>query len=218
MKQVYKLNTKMLEDSENFCNFYEKLSAKRRQKIDGYRMEKDKLLSLGAGILIDKGLETFGLREANVRIAEGTYGKPYFPDYPDIHFNVSHSEKMVIAVFADVEVGCDIEYVDSVDLNLAERFFCKPEYEFIMGHLEQEKKEAFYRIWTIKESFMKAVGSGMILPLDKFCIKIGGNIQVEQHYNNEEYGIEDWKEGEYHAALCWNRGKKVRVRKAYMDF
>ncbi len=42
MKQVYKLNTKMLEDSENFCNFYEKLSAKRRQKIDGYRMEKDK--------------------------------------------------------------------------------------------------------------------------------------------------------------------------------
>ena len=133
MKQVYKLNTKMLEDSENFCNFYEKLSAKRRQKIDGYRMEKDKLLSLGAGILIDKGLETFGLREANVRIAEGTYGKPYFPDYPDIHFNVSHSEKMVIAVFADVEVGCDIEYVDSVDLNLAERFFCKPEYEFIMG-------------------------------------------------------------------------------------
>ena len=210
MKQVYKLNTKMLEDSENFCNFYEKLSAKRRQKIDGYRMEKDKLLSLGAGILIDKGLETFGLREANVRIAEGTYGKPYFPDYPDIHFNVSHSEKMVIAVFADVEVGCDIEYVDSVDLNLAERFFCKPEYEFIMGHLEQERKEAFYRIWTIKESFMKAVGSGMMLPLDKFCIKIGGNIQVEQHYNNEEYGIEDWKEGEYHAALCWHRGKKVR--------
>lgn len=209
MKQVYKLNIKMLEDSENFCNFYEKLSAKRRQKIDGYRMEKDKLLSLGAGILIDKGLETFGLREANVRIAEGTYGKPYFPDYPDIHFNVSHSEKMVIAVFADVEVGCDIEYVDSVDLNLAERFFCKPEYEFIMGHLEQERKEAFYRIWTIKESFMKAVGSGMMLPLDKFCIKIGGNIQVEQHYNNEEYGIEDWKEGEYHAALCWNRGKRV---------
>ena len=211
MKQVYKLNTKMLEDSETFFSFYEKLSAKRRQKIDGYRMKKDKMLSLGAGILIDKGLETFGLREANVRIAEGTYGKPYFPDYPDIHFNVSHSEKMVIAVFADVEVGCDIEYVDSVDLKLAERFFCKPEYEFIMGHQEQERKEAFYRIWTIKESFMKAVGSGMMLPLDKFCIKIGGNIQVEQHYNNEEYGIEDWKEGEYHAALCWNRGKKVMV-------
>lgn len=167
------------------------------------------MLSLGSGILIDKGLEKFGLRESDVRIAEGTYGKPYFPDYPDIHFNVSHSEKMVIAVFADVEVGCDIEYIGTIDLKLAERFFCKPEYEFIMGRQEQERKEAFYRIWTIKESFMKAVGSGMMLPLDKFCIKIGGNIQVEQHYNNEEYGIEDWKEGEYHAALCWNRGKRV---------
>ena len=211
MKQVYKLNTKILEDSETFFSFYEKLSAKRRQKIDGYRMQKDKMLSLGAGILIDKGLETFGLREANVRIAEGKYGKPYFPDYPDIHFNVSHSKKMVIAVFADVEVGCDIEYVDSVDLKLAKRFFCKPEYEFIMGHEEQERKEAFYRIWTIKESFMKAVGSGMTLPMDKFYVKIGRDIQVEQCYNKEEYGIEDWKEGEYHAALCWNRGKKLMV-------
>ena len=105
MKQIYKLNTEILEDSETFLGFYEKLSEKRRQKIDSYRMKKDKMLSLGAGILIDKGLENFGLREASVRIAEGTYGKPYFPDYPDIHFNVSHSEKMVIAVFADIEVG-----------------------------------------------------------------------------------------------------------------
>lgn len=209
MKQVYKLNTKMLEDLETFFSYYEKLSAQRRKKIDGYRMKKDKMLSLGAGILIDKGLEKFGLREANVRIAEKMHGKPYFPDYPDIHFNVSHSKKMVVAVFADVEVGCDIEYVDSVDLKIAERFFCKPEYEFIMGHQEQERKEAFYRIWTIKESFMKAVGSGMTLPMDKFYVKIGRDIQVEQCYNKEEYGIEDWKEGEYHAALCWNRGKKV---------
>ncbi len=214
MKQVYKLNTEELENSETFFSFYEKLSEKRRQKINSYRMKKDKMLSLGAGILIDKGLETFGLREANVRIAEGTYGKPYFPDYPDIHFSVSHSEKMVLAVFADTEVGCDIEYMDSVDLKLAERFFCKSEYEFIMEQQKQERKEAFYRIWTIKESFVKAVGSGLMLPMDEFYIKIGRNIQVEQCYNNEEYGIEDWTEGEYHAALCWNnkgniRGKQV---------
>ena len=97
-------------------------------------MKKDKLLSLGAGILIDKGLKTFGLREADVRIAEGKYGKSYFPDYPDIHFSVSHSEKMVLAVFEDTEVGCDIEYVDSVDLQLAERFFCQSEYDLIMEH------------------------------------------------------------------------------------
>lgn len=211
MKQIYKLNTEILEDSETFLGFYEKLSEKRRQKIDSYRMKKDKMLSLGAGILIDKGLENFGLREASVRIAEGTYGKPYFPDYPDIHFNVSHSEKMVIAVFADIEVGCDIEYIDSIDLKLAERFFCKSEYEFIMEHQEQERNEAFYRIWTIKESFMKAVGSGLMLPMDQFYIKIGNQIQVEQHYNNEEYGVADWKEGEYHAALSWNKGKKVMV-------
>ncbi|MCI8300013.1 MAG: 4'-phosphopantetheinyl transferase superfamily protein [Lachnospiraceae bacterium] len=211
MKQVYKLNTTILEDPETFFGFYEKLSDKRRRKIAGYRMKKDQMLSLGAGILIDKGLQNFGLREAKVRIAEGMYGKPYFPDYPDIHFNVSHSEQMVIAVFADIEVGCDIEYTDAIDLKLAEKFFCRSEYEFIMKHQNQERKEAFYRIWTMKESFMKAVGSGMMLPMNEFYIKIGRQIQVEQRFNNEEYGIEDWKEGEYHAAFCWNRGKKVTV-------
>lgn len=205
MKQVYKFNTERLEDSETFFSFYEKLSEKRRKKIDAYRMKKDKMLSLGAGILIDKGLQAFGLREKKVKIVEGKYGKPYFPDYPDIHFNVSHSEKRVIAVFADTEVGCDIEYMASADLKLAERFFCKAEYEFIMEHQGQEREEAFYRIWTLKESFVKAVGSGLMLPMDEFCIKIGGYTQVEQHYNNEEYGIEDWKEGKYHMALCWNR-------------
>ena len=56
---------------------------------------------------------------------------------------------------------------------------------------------------------MKAVGSGLMLPMDQFHIKIGRHIQVEQRFNNEEYEIEDWKEGEYHAALCWNKGKKV---------
>jgi len=47
--------------------------------------------------------------------------------------------------------------------------------------------------------------------MDQFYIKMGNQIQVEQHYNNEEYGVADWKEGEYHAALSWNKGKKVMV-------
>lgn len=202
MKQVYKLNTKMLEDPEVFLGFYEKLSEKRRQKIDSYRMKKDKMLSLGAGILIDKGLRAFGLREACVRIEEGKYGKPYFPDYQELHFSVSHSEKMVLAVFADTEVGCDIEYMDAVDLKLAEKFFCRSEYEYIMEHEGQERREAFYRVWTLKESFVKTAGSGLMLPMNEFCIKIGKDIKVEQQYNEEQYCLQGWKEGEYCAALC----------------
>ena len=205
MQQIYKINTEKLEEPEVFSSFYEKVSNKRKQKIDSYRMKKDKLLSLGAGVLIDRGLKAFGLCEANIRIAEGDYGKPYFPDYPEIHFSISHSEKMVIAVFADTEVGCDIEYMVSADLEIAERFFCRAEYEFIMRHKKQDRKEAFYRIWTLKESFMKAVGSGLMLPMNEFCIRIEGDIKVEQYYNNKEYGMRDWKDGEYHAALCWTK-------------
>ena len=111
MYKLYKLNTESLEDVEIFRRFYEELSEGRRHKIDSMRQQKGKLLALGAGVLIDQGLQEYGLREAEVRIALGENEKPYFPDYPDIHFNVSHSEKMVLAVFADTEVGCDIEYI-----------------------------------------------------------------------------------------------------------
>lgn len=85
---------------------------------------------------------------------------------------------MVIAVFADIEFGCDIKYMDSINLKLAERFFCKSEYEFIMEHQERERKAAFYRIWTIKESFMKAVGSGLMLPMDEFLYKISQSREI----------------------------------------
>ena len=81
MHKLYKLNTESLEDVEIFRRFYEELSEGRRHKIDSMRQQKGKLLALGAGVLIDQGLQEYGLREAEVRIAFGENEKPYFPYY-----------------------------------------------------------------------------------------------------------------------------------------
>jgi len=203
MYKLYKLNTESLEDAEIFRRFYEELSQGRRHKIDSMRQQKGKLLALGAGVLIDQGLQEYGLREAEVGIAFGENEKPYFPDYPDIHFNVSHSEKMVLAVFADTEIGCDIEYIAPIKMKIAKRFFCPSEYEYIMQQEEEKRIETFYRFWTLKESFMKATGLGMKLSMDSFCIRLGEEICVEHELGDAEYHLEEWAEGEYRAAVCY---------------
>lgn len=201
--KIYTMNTDELDAPEAYRRYYKEMSAHRRAKIDSFRFHKDKKLSLGAGILLDRGLKEYGLRESGVRMAAGENGKPYLRDYPEIHFNLSHSGNMVLAVFSDLEVGCDIEYMDKINLKVARRFFCQSEYDCIMGQpSEEQQKDTFYRFWTLKESFMKVTGLGMNLPLDEFCFRLGNPTTVEQDVDAARYAFREYRFEEHRAAVC----------------
>ncbi len=74
----------------------------------------------------------------------------------------------------DVQVGCDVEMERELRLKLAERRFCREEYETIIAEQDKDKRIGlFYRYWVLKESFMKATGKGMALSTDQFCIRLG---------------------------------------------
>ena len=77
--KVYTINTDEFSDEAYFKACYSQLSASRREKTDRYRFLADKKLSVGAGILLDKGLQEYGLRESGVKFAYGEKGKPYHP-------------------------------------------------------------------------------------------------------------------------------------------
>lgn len=153
----------------------QRLSAGRREKIKSRRFEKDKLQALGAGLLLDFGLKEYGLREAGVAMAYGGNGKPYLADYPDIHFNLSHSGSMAMAVFSDREAGCDVERVQEARMSVARRFFTEEEYVLLESlKAEGERDGVFARLWTLKESFLKVTGEGMRMPLDSFSVCLDG--------------------------------------------
>lgn len=201
--KIYTMNTEELDNLEVYRSYYEEMSMERQSKIDTFRFHKDKKLSLGAGVLLDKGLREYGLRESQVRIEAGLGGKPYLPDYPEIHFNLSHSGSMVLAVFSHLEVGCDIEYMDKINLRVAGRFFCQSEYDYIMKQTGEEmQRQTFYRFWTLKESFMKVTGLGAKLPLDEFCFRLEEPVTVEQHVDHFVYSFREYQMGEYRAAVC----------------
>jgi 4'-phosphopantetheinyl transferase len=94
----------------------------------------------------------------------------------DIRFNLSHSEGIALYAFSkDHEVGVDIERIHDIpemDL-IAAQVFSEWENRVFRKLSKNEKKQAFFECWTRKEAFIKAVGEGLSLSLDKFDVSLG---------------------------------------------
>lgn len=179
------------------------LSSGRREKIAGLRFQQDRLLSLGAGLLMDMGLKEYGLRERDEAIAYGGNRKPYLAGHPDIHFNLSHSGTMAMAAFSDHEIGCDVERVRKIGMGVAERFFCPEERSMLAAAgSENERLELFFRIWTMKESYMKITGEGMRMALDAFCVHPGQPSWAEKDARPVPYLFREFEVPGYRASVC----------------
>ncbi len=187
MIKLYYADISPLEEDDVFERYFGLLSEFRREKVDRFRFRKDKNLSVGAGLLLNAGLSKYGLTEMEMQYGTYENGKPFFVNYPQLHFNLSHSGSKVTAVFSDHEVGCDIEQINGQNLKLAKRFFRDSEYQSILCSAEPE--QTFFRLWTLKESFMKVTGLGMKLPMNGFEIRIGDTVSVVQSVDTKQYSF-----------------------------
>ena len=114
-----------------------------------------------------------------MRFAYNDYGKPFVVEIPPgnrLKFNVAHSHGLALfGISSGLELGVDIEQIrpDFATSEIAERFFA-PEEVKVLALCEPEKRtEAFFDCWTRKESFVKARGMGLSLPLDQFVVGFG---------------------------------------------
>lgn len=201
MIKTYTFNTAFLEDDTLFDEYMLNISPSRRQKIESLRFRCDKNLSLGAAITIDLGLRKYNLREKDMKYGKNQYGKPYFMDHPEIHFNISHSGTMAVAVFSDRPVGCDIERIQSANFKIAKRFFCQEENQYIMS--QSDPHLAFWRMWTLKESFLKAKGTGIGVPMNSFRMCLTDDkAEVFQANDHHEYSFTEYTTDGYRIAVC----------------
>jgi len=99
----------------------------------------------------------------------------------DIHFNISHTQDMIImAVSRGGEVGIDIETIrpDEPLVDEAQRFFAPAEIAALNKVPTSQKAYRFFEYWTFKESYIKALGMGIYLPLDKFAFHFPDDYSV----------------------------------------
>jgi 4'-phosphopantetheinyl transferase len=104
----------------------------------------------------------------------GPYGKPALAlDRAGVEFNVSHTgDVALIALACGRVVGVDVETVcERITRDeLASRFFSVQEREAYFSLPMGQRREAFFRIWTCKEAFLKAIGAGLSFPLGRFSV------------------------------------------------
>ena len=98
--------------------------------------------------------------------AKTVLGKPYLKDWPGVQFNLSHSGGWGVCAVSAAPVGVDVELCRPLKQEVAKRFFTATE----QGFLARRPPEEFFRLWTRKESFTKALGKGLTLPLDSFSV------------------------------------------------
>jgi len=171
---IYVSNIDFLNDPAKYAAAEAVIPVWRRKKLEQIKAKKSKLHCLGASLLLTRYFKQSGLSEIeinNIEILEGINHKPYFKNLPG-YFNLSHSGNKVMLIIGDTENGCDIEEKKKYLPDIATRFYHPMENEYINSLPEASRSDAFYRIWTLKESFMKVTGLGMKLDMRSFCVDI----------------------------------------------
>jgi 4'-phosphopantetheinyl transferase len=156
---------------------FRSLSADERERASRFRFEHLRTaFTLSRGILRVLVGRYAGIEPDRIRFAYGLRGKPRlaFPVRP-LEFNQAHSGKFAAYAFAvGCEPGVDIEEVRPIreQENIVSRFFSREEREEWMGLDLSQRDEAFFRCWTRKEAYIKALGDGLSMPLDSFRVSL----------------------------------------------
>ena len=207
MIYTYYADVRCLENEALFRERLGGLSPYRQQKIALLRHRKDKDRGLGAGLLLNHGLAVYGIQERSAEYEIGEWGKPSLKYHPEIFFSLSHSGDYAVCTIGDKPVGTDIERVQEGKLKVADRFFAEEELKWLYAADEEEEQTLrMFRIWTMKESFLKAIGRGMSLSLKDFSIHVdeeSGRARVRHSFDAKYYYMKEYREIEgYCTAVC----------------
>lgn len=195
-------------DSEKYNKLMLFIDDKRKERIERFHKKMDAYRSLIADILIRFVIcNKNKINNEQITFHCNQYGKPYVRNFEGFHFNLSHSGEWIVCVFDASIVGIDIELIKSIDLKIAKRFFTKEEFEYIINVERKESLVRFYELWTLKESYIKAIGKGLSIPLDSFLIKKDNNeIKLNNEKNEwffKQYEIDSY----YKLSVCATHNK-----------
>lgn len=200
VKNIYLFDISPLSDIYIFNKYYNNCPQYRKDKIDTLKNKTDRMLSLGAEILLSFGMADLDIYEYNILTSES--GKPYAQNL-NIQFNLSHSGKYAAAAFSDKAIGIDIETPRKINPGLTKRYFSEAE----LKHFETcDKHELeFLKIWTRKESLLKATGIGISTKLSEICV-----LNDTVTFNGTKYTITTTiEDGHILSVACEGKNEKI---------
>ncbi len=203
MVRVYIADVGSLSDPEVFQYYFNAMPEGRQEKIARLRNAMDRCRSLGAGLILEKVFSDLGLEEKGRKIFYTEHGKPYIKGKRKIEFSLSHAGNYAAAAFGEEALGIDIERTDRDGERIAARFFTEKERELLQRIADaEERKQEFARLWTRKESFVKAVGTGLAFGLSNVEVGAGNRAQIKKEGQFPEYYFYEYRLGAYFLTVC----------------
>lgn len=151
------------------------LSPKERERAARFRFaDHQRRFQIGHGALRAILGGYLGVDPSAVEFTQGSRGKPYVSGAGPF-FNLSHSGKLALIAVSPTEVGIDLEKVRRLDslTAIARQHFSPSEFSALDALQDDARQLAFYRCWTRKEAYIKALGVGLSMPLDTFDVSLG---------------------------------------------
>lgn len=115
------------------------------------------------------------LEEASIRLERADNGRLQLASPEHWHISLSHAAGLVAVIVAAAPCGVDIEWTREINSErIASRYFSAPERAWLQEH-PATHLEDFFRLWTLKEASVKALGVGLAHHLDKLAFDIAGD-------------------------------------------
>ena len=193
------------------------LTGNERARASGFKFYKDrKNFIISRAILRKLSGQYLRTDPKGISFFSEKYGKPQLKHDTTLKFNLSHSGKMIVIGFINhYDIGVDVEHIrnDFDTMDIAKHFFSKQEIKALYTTSYSEKHLAFYRCWTRKEAFIKALGNGLSYPLDSFSVSLDNDHEVQlesildKSHDEKNWNLFSFRPNDnYIAAIAINHG------------
>ncbi len=188
---IYNMDKLLTEDIEK------KISTQRFNKISRYKDKTKKLLGIISYLMLVHCLNTEGKIVNGLIFSHNKQGKPYLKDYPGIFFNFSHCKFGVVCAISKQEIGVDIQNISQYNPKVLSQVLNLREQEMVENSSCPE--ETFFMLWTLKESYLKAIGTGLTKSMKTITFNIRGNKITSSKPN---WSFMSFREKDYVVSVC----------------
>ena len=197
MVKDYMVNVRNLQDPMEDPDIMKGLYAKRTEKIRCCKQQMKRKQSLGAGLLLKHIFKEYRLNMEEITCDEN--GKP---EVNGIYFNLSHSGENVVCAVSEKPVGCDIEKIRAYKERIPERYFTENERQYLEKFQGEDRKKEFFRLWTMKESYLKMTGEGLRVSLDQIAADIDDGGKIWRKGKECDVCIKEYDVPQYKLTVC----------------
>ncbi len=173
------------------------LDADELARADRFRRSEDRICYIAAHALLRTALgAATGRPPASLVFGRGSFGKPFLPAAPALHFSLTHTDRLTAVALHTSPVGCDAEPADRSVEEATFSIMSEEERAWLLGlPTAVARQRAFIRLWVIKEAYVKALGLGLSLDPASYAFDLTGDAGILRRAPAGYDGTAIWRFG-----------------------